>query len=67
MILRILCSDAGVTVNVEDEGGVLFTVAAADKAEADALVEKAAVFGADSIRPVEPVHVAVVRKAKVEN
>ena len=61
MIYRTLIDGDSVTVQVEDEDGVLFIVPASDRADAVALVKKAVKDGHDAIRPEEK---PVNKKAK---
>lgn len=55
MIYRTLtdAKSGKITVEVEDDTGVLFSIPAADRAEATKLVKKAARDGYETIRPAK--------------
>ena len=65
MIFRTLTDDSGnVTVSVEEDHTVLFTLAVADKQEAASIVRKGVIEGVDTIRPAGPVAEPEVRAKK---
>jgi hypothetical protein len=63
MIFRTLTdADGNVTVSVEEDDTVLFTLAATDRREAAALVRKGVFDGIEAIRPVDEPEVAKLKK-----